>query len=154
MNVTRDVILDLLPLCHAGEASDDTHKLVAAFAAEDAEIARLLATPPARALPETPLLIDKETEMQTLERTKTYMKWQTVLLGGASFLTFFAVFVLLALGTFLTLFRVEQESRTLLLLAATGGLLAVLLAAAAWTGYFVFRHHYRMGSPAGPAQTR
>ena len=29
MKVTRDVILDLLPLCHAGEASDDTRDLVA-----------------------------------------------------------------------------------------------------------------------------
>lgn len=39
--ITRDVILDLLPLYLAGEASEDTRQLVEAYLATDAKLARL-----------------------------------------------------------------------------------------------------------------
>ena len=144
MKTSRDVIADLLLVYASGEASDDTHQLVAAFAANDAEIARLLAAPPAEALPQAPYALAKENEMQTLERTKTYIKWHTILLGGASFLTFVAVLALALIGAFLTLSRVGEDPRRMIVVAGVAGLLAVLTAAAAWTGYFVFRHSYRV----------
>ena len=143
MNVTRDVILDLLPLCHAGEASDDTHNLVAAFAAQDPEIARLLAAPPA-ALPETNGL-DKETEMKTLEKTKSYLKWQTVLLGGASFLSFCLVLVMALIPAVMFFVPADSEqSRFFLTVALIGGLVVGFMAAAAWTAYLTFRSVYRI----------
>ena len=145
MNVTRDVILDLLPLCHAGEASDDTRSLVAAYAAQDPEIARLLAAPPSAALPDTPHDLDKETEMKTLEKTKSYLKWQTILLGGASFLSFCVVLVMALIPAVLFFVHGDSEQgRILLTVALVAGLVAGLMAAAAWTGYFMFRSVYRV----------
>ncbi len=150
MNVTRDVILDLLSLCHAGEASDDTRALVAAYAAEDPEIARLLTSPPATALPEPPHALDKENEMQTLEKTTSYMKWNTVFLAGATFLTLLAMMALAFMALAFFLFDGgEGSSQQLLAVAATWGFLIVLMPAVAWTGYFVFRSFYRVGPPAG-----
>ncbi len=142
MNVTRDVILDLLPLCHAGEASDDTRNLVAAFATQDPEIAGLLATPPAPRLPDTPYDLDKENEMETLEKTKTYLKWRAILLGSAIFLTFMLVVVLALIPAALLLLQPGGSPR--LMLALVGALVAGFMAAAAWTGYFTFRNLYRV----------
>lgn len=42
MNVTRDVIRDLLPVYYSGEASDDTKSLVDDFLAKDASFASLV----------------------------------------------------------------------------------------------------------------
>ena len=145
MNVTRDVILDLLPLCHAGEASDDTRDLVAAFAAEDPEIARLLTAAPATALPDTLDDLDKETEMKTLEKTKSYLKWQTILLGGATFLTFGVVLLLALIPAILIFSPAGAELAGWLFPAAlVVVLVAGLMAAAAWSGYFMFRGLYRV----------
>jgi hypothetical protein len=41
MNVTRDVVLDLLPLYLAGEASEDTQNLVQAYLEQDPDLAKL-----------------------------------------------------------------------------------------------------------------
>jgi anti-sigma factor RsiW len=41
MNVTRDVITDLLPLYFSGEASDDSRKMVEEFFRQDPEFAHL-----------------------------------------------------------------------------------------------------------------
>ena len=142
MNVTRDVILDLLPLVHAGEASDDTRDLVAAFAARDGEIARLLGAPPAAPLPDTPYDLNKENEMQTLEKTKTYLKWRTILLGGAIFLSFVTALVVALIPAVFFLF--EGGDSPQLLLALLGSLVSGLLTAGAWTGYFTFRSLYRV----------
>jgi anti-sigma factor RsiW len=89
MNVTRDVILDLLPLYLAGEASDDTRALVDAYLERDLELARIAkqnSDLAARmAAPLTPL--PKEHELKTLERTKTMLKLRSVLMAIAIFFT-------------------------------------------------------------------
>jgi anti-sigma factor RsiW len=41
MNVTREIVKDLLPLYVSGEASPDTRALVESFLRDDAELARL-----------------------------------------------------------------------------------------------------------------
>ncbi len=41
MTITRDIVLDLLPLYAAGEASPDSRAAVDAFVAADASVARL-----------------------------------------------------------------------------------------------------------------
>ena len=138
MNVTRDVILDLIPLCHAGEASDDTRDLVAAFAAEDPEVAHLLTAPTKVTLPKIPQLT-KEAEMHTLERTRKTLKWQTTLLFGALLFTVLAalfgglVFYLLGFG----------GSEALLSVMLTWGpvlvILTVVMAFVAWAAYLSFR---------------
>ena len=42
MNVTREIVKDLLPLYVSGEASADTRTLVESFLREDPELARLV----------------------------------------------------------------------------------------------------------------
>ena len=44
MNITRDVIIDLLPGYQSGEASADTRALIDEMAARDPDIARLVAS--------------------------------------------------------------------------------------------------------------
>jgi len=46
MNITRDVIIDLLPAYQSGEASADTRALIDEIAARDPDIARLVASAP------------------------------------------------------------------------------------------------------------
>lgn len=82
MNVQREVILDLLPVYLAGEASLATRSLVEEFLAQDTELAesvrseqsnRFLTTP----LPELP----QELELKSLNRTRYLLGWQRWLFG-------------------------------------------------------------------------
>ena len=76
MNITRDVVADLLPAYLAGEASADTRALVEEFARQDAEFARLLAAQRselalgAQALREPAAGLPPDHELRTLERTR------------------------------------------------------------------------------------
>lgn len=83
MNITRDVIRDLLPLYAAGEASRDTKDLVEEFLRADAELRRLAdalrvgeeaPTPPGAPLEPT-------RERVALERTRTLLRLRSFLLG-------------------------------------------------------------------------
>ena len=88
MKITRDVITDLLPVYLAGEASDDTRALVEEYLQQDLEFAKLVPEL------ENPLTqhstnIPKETEMQTLEKTKKLLWQRSMYLGFAIFFTLF-----------------------------------------------------------------
>lgn len=69
--ISRDVILDLLPLYIADEASQDTHELVEAYLENDAELAqvadRLSNTELMR---EVPIPITMEHEMEAYQEAK------------------------------------------------------------------------------------
>lgn len=86
MKITRDVITDLLPVYLAGEASQDTRALVKEFLKEDPEFAKLIAeqeTP----LAQSSINIPKETEMQTLIKTKKLLAQRSWYMGLAIFFT-------------------------------------------------------------------
>ena len=90
MKITRDVITDLLPVYLAGEASPDTRSLVEDYLKEDPEFAKLIAgqnTP----LAQTTINIPKETEMQTLEKTRSLLRKRSFYLGFAIFFTLFTI---------------------------------------------------------------
>ena len=84
MNVTREVILDLLPVYLAGEASPDTRALVEEFLRQDADLAgrirqqwtESLATAAPSALP-------PDLELRSLKRTRRLLGWQRWLFGFA-----------------------------------------------------------------------
>ncbi len=132
MNVTKDVIADLLPLYEAGEASADTRALVEAYLKEHpgtlkpASIDAMLKSEPA-ALPE-------RERRAALERTRSLLKLRTVLFAlalGCNLMTFSFAFsgdgvswfmwrdapgmagVLLvsSMGFWLAYFRVEKQLR-------------------------------------------
>lgn len=93
MNVTRNVILDLLPLYVANEASADTRTLVEAHLAKDpaaADLARELAR--MEAAGDVPAPLNKEDAMEAYREAKRLMFKRTVLI--ASLLAFGFVLVL------------------------------------------------------------
>ena len=86
MNVTREVILDLLPVYVSGEASPATRTLVEAYLKQDAELAQrirlLLADNFAKAVPQ---VLPPELELRSLRRTRNLLGWQRWLFGLAIF---------------------------------------------------------------------
>lgn len=75
MTVTRDVILDLLPLYLADEASEDTRALVEAHLQADAKLAQLVEQAQQNDLldnlkNEISIPLTKEHEMKTFQKTK------------------------------------------------------------------------------------
>jgi hypothetical protein len=87
MNITRDVILDLLPLYVAKEASADTCALVEEYLKTDPEVAAMAKDPAAAGLPnDVPVPLTPEVRMQAYKDAKRYMFWRTVVVAAlASF---------------------------------------------------------------------
>jgi len=69
MQISRDVIRDLWALCQAGEASEDSRRLVDAFLAQDAELAATLRSD-AGSLAAAPPALPVSHEAETLTRMK------------------------------------------------------------------------------------
>jgi hypothetical protein len=82
MNVTREVILDLLPVYLAGEASPATRALVEEYMKQDAELSlrirHRLAEGFARA---TPLALPPDVELRSFSRTRKLLGLQRWLFG-------------------------------------------------------------------------
>ncbi|MBN4058954.1 hypothetical protein JYU10_00625 [bacterium AH-315-J04] len=75
MNITREVISDLLPLYLENSASEDTRRLVETFLEQDKEFAQLVSTRTDEVLnAEIDIPLTKEKELKVLERTKRLLK--------------------------------------------------------------------------------
>jgi len=105
MDVTRDVILDLLPLYLAEEVSADTRVLVESYLAIDPELAKMAELSAAMALPEDiPMTLTLEDKMETYKQTKRLMFWRTVILAAIISVTL--MFVLVWAGAaYMVMFR-------------------------------------------------
>jgi len=103
MDVTRDVILDLLPLYLADEASADTKALVSAHLDRDPELAalarswreRLPAPPPAR--------VDPDAQAKAFHQAQRLILIRT--LGLASLITFGTLALIALLGAMYVFLR-------------------------------------------------
>ena len=93
MNITRDVILDLLPLYLADEVSEDTRTLVEQYLANDPALAKLAEQSHMQQWNEVPVPLKKEDEMKSFEKTKQLLTQQRVLMGFAIFSTLMLVAV-------------------------------------------------------------
>ena len=83
MNVTRDIVVDLIAVYQTGEASDDTKRAVEDLAARDPEIAAILRDE-REALPAIPEA-KPDAELRTLRRTRSAVAWRSLVLAGAIF---------------------------------------------------------------------
>ncbi|GAB1471461.1 hypothetical protein MASR2M66_23390 [Chloroflexota bacterium] len=92
MKITRDVITDLLPVYLAGEASEDTRKLVDDFLQEDPQFAELI-TEHNQPFEKPIINISKENEMKTLENTKSLLRKRSLYLAFAIVFTLSTVSV-------------------------------------------------------------
>ena len=77
MNVTREVILDLLPLYLAGEASPATRALVEEYMEQDRELAQRIREQGADNLGKiAPAALPPDIELRSLRRTRALLGWQ------------------------------------------------------------------------------
>jgi hypothetical protein len=124
MNVTREVITDLLPLYFSGDASPNTRALVEEFFRNDPEFAE--EAKDQLSLPDTfAPTIDQEAEMQAFTRTKRFLRNRTIFLAAA---IFFSLLPFSVMGREGHVYWAWRELPQLALAAAVIGL-------AAWCGY-------------------
>ncbi len=131
MNVTLNVIHDLLPVYAAGEASADTVALVDEFLQLHPDVAR---TVEALRLPELPIALRPTAEKEALNVTKRLLRWRNTFLSLALFLSLVPFSFRLDSDGFAWTF--PQQSP-----AAQVGL--CLFAIACWAGFFSVRRRLR-----------
>ena len=77
MNVTREVILDLMPAYLSGEASAATRTLVEEHMKQDVELAQRVRLLLADSLAKTaPPVLHPELELRSFRRTQSLLGWQ------------------------------------------------------------------------------
>jgi hypothetical protein len=82
VEITRNVILDLLPLYLAHEVSADTRALVEEYLETDPELADILEQSAAMGLPEDiPIPLTKEDKMEAYEKAKRSMLLRTLIIA-------------------------------------------------------------------------
>jgi anti-sigma factor RsiW len=136
MRVTRDVVMDLLPLYAAGEGSADTRALVQEFLDQDPELRRQaeearLETIHAASVPRSALPPDLE--LRTLRRTRGRLRWQRLTYAWALTLT------LLSLSSVISFEGGHLHFRMLLFEYPHLFVPCVALAASCWANYVVLR---------------
>ncbi|HKW32799.1 MAG TPA: hypothetical protein VJN92_07325 [Candidatus Acidoferrum sp.] len=90
MNVTREVITDLLPIYFSGDASGDTKVLVENYFRQDPDferIARAAATPLETLRDAAPMAGSCEQSKHDLENIRWRLQWRKVLFGVSLYLT-------------------------------------------------------------------
>jgi len=93
MEITRNVILDLLPLYLAGEVSADTRAFIEKYLETDPELAKIAKQSAAMQFPEDiPIPLTKENEMEAYKKSK-----QLILLGSVVFAVMISVVLVLVL---------------------------------------------------------
>jgi hypothetical protein len=82
MEVTRDVILDLLPLYMAGEASDDSRALIERYLDSDPALAKVAEQSTKIVLTEDiPVPLTTEDQMEAYKEAKQQMFWRLIVLA-------------------------------------------------------------------------
>ncbi len=138
MNVTRDVIMDLLALVRAGEASADSRALVESCLERDPELARIAkAQVPRLSQEHAPAPVGKEVEMRTLERTKKLLNWRSAAIAAGVFFGLFPVYFSAGSG----------GARWLPLESPAGAAISAALAIVGWGTYFWIRRSLRARRP-------
>ena len=97
MDITKNVILDLLPLYLADEVSEDTRTLIENYLKTDKELAALVEQSAAMELPgDHPISLTDEDKMKTFKKTRwlffltiVFLSILIALILGATFYAFF-----------------------------------------------------------------
>jgi hypothetical protein len=88
MNVTREVILDLLPVYLSGEASPATRALVEEYMKQDPELAQRIRLQWSENFAKVvPSALPPDLELRSLRRTRRLLGWQRWLFGFGIFFT-------------------------------------------------------------------
>ena len=88
MDVTREVVVDLLPVYLSGEASPGTRSLVEEFLKQDPELARKIREQWVESISKAvPSALPPELELAAFRRTRSLLSTQRWLMGLAMFFT-------------------------------------------------------------------
>jgi hypothetical protein len=130
MNITNEVINDLLPLYFSEECSRDTKQLVGEYLQAHPELEKQVKHFKNNPLPNSqPLSLEKDVEMKALRKTRLLLKIRSFLMGFAIFCTLVPFSFIYTGGTFYWLFQN----------APTSALVYALLGIAFWTGYIILK---------------
>jgi len=143
MNVTREVILDLLPIYLGGEASPATRALVEEYMEQDKELAQRIRMQWVDNLAKiTPAALPPDLELRSLRRTRALIGWQKWLFGLG------ITFTALSLTSEISFQdgRIKEFHFLIRDFPTQFGLFAVL-AIACWSGYYAIRRHFRTPGP-------
>lgn len=81
MEVTRNVIIDLLPLYMADEVSEDTRALVEEYLKSDPEVAKMAKQATAEeVLGDIPIPLNEEAKLKVYLEAKRLMFWRSVII--------------------------------------------------------------------------
>jgi hypothetical protein len=94
MEITREVILDLMPLYVAEEVSEDTRKLVEAYLETDEDLKRLAERGGKTGLKEAPMANNKELTLEAYEKANKMMVIRTLGLAAIISVSFLALLAL------------------------------------------------------------
>ncbi|MGD0841431.1 MAG: hypothetical protein ABSA32_09765 [Candidatus Acidiferrales bacterium] len=139
MNVTREVILDLLPVYLAGEASPATRALVEEYMKQDPELAQKIRLQWSENFAKVaPSALPPELELRSLSRTRKLLAWQRWLFAlGITFTAISFTSRISTRGAEITDFHFLIRDYP----AQFG--MCVVLAIACWVAYFSIRRHLR-----------
>ncbi len=105
MEITKNVIIDLLPLYIEEETSDDTRKLVREYLETDPELAEMVKETADMKLPaDAPVPLTWEDKMDAYKEAKRLMLIRTIMLAGIISVSTLA---LLGLGAVIVMFVVR-----------------------------------------------
>jgi hypothetical protein len=139
MNVTREVILDLLPVYLSGEASPATRALVEEYMQQDPELAQRIRLQWSENFAKVaPSALPPDLELRSLRRTRKLLGWQRWLFGFGIFFTALSLSneFSFADGRF-------KEFHFLLRDYPLEFGLCLTLGVACWIAYFSIRHRLR-----------
>ena len=107
MNISRNVILDLLPLYIADEASPETSALVKEYLETDPELAKIAEKlSGAELLSEVPIPITKEHEMEAYQEAKLQQRRYIITLVAVIAIIFLFMMAAALAGLFLLIPRI------------------------------------------------
>ena len=130
MQVTRDIVIDLLPLYQSGEASGDTRAAIEEFLRTDPSLARIASQDAAPNVAMTPAT---EHERQTVIRTRAAIRRRSWVLAGAIWCTLLPFSFAFRNGQ-VTFFMLRDQPESVLLF---------LVAAVLWVQYARITRHLR-----------
>ncbi len=139
MKVTREVILDLLPVYLSGEASPATRALVEESMKQDADLAeRIRLARSENFATGAPPALPPDLELRSFRRARALIGWQRWLFGFGIFFTSVALSLRISIGE-------GRPEEVHFLLFDHPGVLGILLALglACWIAYFSIRRRLR-----------
>jgi len=141
MSVTREVILDLIPVYLAGEASPATRALIDEYLRQDPELAERIRTLSADSLTTIARVpLSSDIELRSLRRARALIGWQKWLFGlGITFTALLFSNEISFEGG-----RLREFHFLIRDYPAPFGCFAVL-ALICWIGYYSIRRHLRVG---------